>query len=318
MEQIAESGAAEVSAICDAAPHIAAETAKSFPGAELAGSFDELLDAGLDGIVIATPSAMHASQSIRALEKGIAVFCQKPLGRTEQEVREVVRSAERANRLLGVDLSYRYTTAMQQIYAQLRNGSVGEVFAAELVFHNAYGPDKPWFYDPKLAGGGCVMDLGIHLIDLALWVLDFPEVRNVSASLFAQGKPLARAHDRVEDYAIATLELSSGAVAQIACSWKLQAGTDAIIEANFYGTRGGLSFHNVNGSFYDFVAEKYNGTARETLAVPPDAWGRRAAVRWAEQLAAGSGFDPETNRIVSVARTMDAIYATCSAHQIAA
>ncbi len=318
MERIAESAVAEVAAICDAVPEVAAEAAKSFPGADLAGSFDELLDAGLDGMVIATPSAMHASQSIRALERGIAVFCQKPLGRNEHEVREVIRAAERADRLLGVDLSYRYTTAMQQIYAQVRHGEVGDIFAAELVFHNAYGPDKSWFYDAKLAGGGCVMDLGIHLIDLALWVLDFPEVRNVSASLFAEGKPLARTRERVEDYAIATLELSSGAVVQIACSWKLNAGTDAIIEANFYGTRGGLSFHNVNGSFYDFVAEKYNGTARETLAVPPDAWGGRAAVRWAEQLAAGSGFDREISRIILVASTMDAIYATCSAQQIAA
>jgi predicted dehydrogenase len=48
------------------------------------------------------------------------------------------------------------------------------VFAVDLVFHNAYGPDKPWFYDPELSGGGCVMDLGVHLVDLALWSLDFP------------------------------------------------------------------------------------------------------------------------------------------------
>jgi predicted dehydrogenase len=64
----------------------------------------------------------------------------------------------------------------------MRSGELGRVFAVDLVFHNAYGPDKPWFYDPELAGGGCVMDLGVHLVDLALWSLDFPGVTAVTST----------------------------------------------------------------------------------------------------------------------------------------
>jgi hypothetical protein len=95
---------------------------------------------------------------------------------------------------------------------------------------------------------------------------------------------------------------------QLACSWRLQAGRDAIISAAFYGTQGGAALRNVDGSFYDFVAERYRGTARETLATPPDAWGGRAAVAWARQLAEGSRFDVEAERFVSVARVLDGIY----------
>jgi len=61
-------------------------------------------------------------------------------------------------------------------------------YLADLIFHNAYGPDKPWFYDRTLSGGGCVIDLGIHLVDLALWNLDFPKVMNVTSRLFAPGQ----------------------------------------------------------------------------------------------------------------------------------
>src|SRR5262252_8142631 len=103
-------------------------------------------------------------------------------------------------------------------------GKLGRIYAADLVFHNAYGPDKAWFYDTALSGGGCVMDLGVHLVDLALWVLDFPAVGEVSARLFAGGEPLNGRADRVEDYAVATLELESGAAVRIACSWRLHAG----------------------------------------------------------------------------------------------
>src|SRR5512138_3737632 len=127
----------------------------------------------------------------------------------------------------------------------VREGALGEVYAVNLVFHNAYGPDKPWFYDARLSGGGCVMDLGIHLVDLALWALGFPEVEVLASRLAA---------------------------------------------------------------FYDFEMERLGGTALERLAGPPDAWGGRAAVAFAERLAAGGRFDPEVDGVVHVSRALDAIH----------
>jgi predicted dehydrogenase len=152
------------------------------------------------------------------------------------------------------------------------------------------------------------MDLGVHLVDLALWILDFPDVSAVTSKLFASGELLGAAPDRVEDYATATLGLQSGTAVQLACSWRLQAGRDAIISAAFYGTKGGAALNNVDGSFFDFVAERYRGTARETLATPPDAWGGRAAVDWAKRLAAGIGFAADAEKVVIVSRVLDQIY----------
>jgi predicted dehydrogenase len=179
----------------------------------------------------------------------------------------------------------------------------------DLTFHNAYGPDKAWFRDPALSGGGCVMDLGVHLVDLALWALDFPAVEGVAAHLSAGGARLGPRPDRVEDHAVATLELAGGAVVRLACSWHLHAGRDAVIEAAFYGTEGGAALRNLDGSFYDFRAERHRGTAQEELSAPPDAWGGRAAVDWAARLAQGGArFDPAAERLVDVARVLDRIY----------
>lgn len=313
MQAIIETGAVEVAAVSDPSPEMAEEARKLAPGAAVAPSLDFMLEMGLDGIVIATPSALHAEQSIQALDSGVAVFCQKPLGRTAAEAKAVVDAARAADRLLGVDFSYRFTEGMRKIRDAVRSGALGDVHAVDLVFHNAYGPDKPWFYDPAQSGGGCVMDLGVHLVDLALWTLDFPPVARVTSSLFAGGEPLDGRTDRVEDYALATVTLENGAAVQLACSWRLHAGRDAIISAAFYGRDGGAALKNVAGSFYDFEAELYRGTSRETLATAPDAWGGRAAADWAKRLAGGERFDEQAARLVDVSRVLDAVYGRASA-----
>ncbi len=309
MQRIVESGAAVAAAVADPCESAAREAAGDHSACTRGRGLEDLLAEDLDGIVIATPSALHADQAIAALERGLAVFCQKPLARTAAEARRVVDAARSADRLLGVDLSYRHVSGVERLRALVQEGALGEVYAVNLVFHNAYGPDKPWFGDARQAGGGCVMDLGIHLVDLALWTLGFPAVDGVTASLRAGGAPLSRGDAaQVEDFAAAQLELASGATVQLACSWRLPAGRDCVIEASFYGTRGGAALRNVEGSFYDFTVERYRGTAREVLAAPPDAWGGRAAVAWARALAGGGRFDPEVERIVEVQTTLDRIY----------
>ncbi len=309
MEAILATGLVEAVGVADPSPACLAEAVKLAPGAACVDDLDALLALGLDGLVIATPSALHAEQTVAALERGVAVFCQKPLGRTAAEVRGCVEAARAADRLLGVDLSYRFTAGARAIREAVRTGELGRVFAGDLVFHNAYGPDKPWFYDPAQAGGGCVLDLGVHLVDLALWALDWPEVTGVSAELFSGGEPLAGRTDRVEDYAVATLTLATGAVVRLACSWKLQAGVDAVISAELYGPAGGVGLRNLGGSFYDFTAERFAGNSRWTVAEAPDTgWGGRAAADWARRLAAGARFDPEAERLVDVARVLDRLY----------
>ena len=308
MEAMMKTGAIEVAAVADPSADMRAAAVELAPDAAPVNTLDELLTQDLDGLVIASPSALHAEQSIRALEAGMAVFCQKPLGRTEAEVRAVVEAARTADRLLGVDLSYRFTSGMQRIRELLQAGELGQPFAADLTFHNAYGPDKPWFYDKALSGGGCVMDLGVHLVDLALWALDWPEVAEVQSRLLSEGAPLAHPERQVEDYAVATVTLATGAVLRLACSWRLPAGQEAVIAADFYGTQGGAALRNVAGSFHTFDAVRLRGTATEPLAEREDDWGGRAAADWARRLAAGERFDPEAKRLSDVARALDQIY----------
>jgi len=312
MAAMLDGGRIEAAALADPNPDMAREALDLAPDAAACVDLDDLLAQGLDGLVIATPSALHAEQTRRALDAGVAVFCQKPLGRNEAETQAAIAAAKHADRLLAVDLSYRQTAAVQALKTQIKTGRLGRIHAVDLTFHNAYGPDKPWFYDAVLSGGGCVMDLGVHLVDLCLWLLD-EEVASVEAHLLREGRPL-KGRSEAEDYAVATLVLNSGVVVRLACSWRLSAGQDAVIEAAFYGDRGGAAMRNIGGSFYDFEATAFEGVTRRRLASPPDDWGGRAAQAWAGALADCRRYDPTVEDLVRVARTLDRIYAaaTCT------
>lgn len=312
MKALLGTGLAEAAALVDPNTDMVAQ-AKAIAGdARTFESLDAMLDHGVDAVVIATPSALHAEQSIRAMEAGVAVFCQKPLGRSAAEVAAVVDAARRNDLPLGLDLSYRHTAAMRHIRGLIGDGSLGRVHMIDLVFHNGYGPDKPWFYDRQQSGGGCLMDLGIHLVDLALWAQDFPPIASATAHFKRSGVPWNGSDGTVEDLAFATLVTQDGTLIRLACSWKLDVGRDAEISATFHGTRAAARFANVGGSFYDFTASLLTGTSATTLVSGPDDWGGRAALHWLGTLQAG-GFDADCLQFAAVADALDRIYAAGAA-----
>jgi predicted dehydrogenase len=308
LKAIAESGVVDIAVLADV-DVAAVEASKTIaPAARVASSFEELLGSNLDGIVIATPTGAHADQAMAALAQGSAVFCQKPLAGSAARARQVVDQARAANRLLGVDLSYRHARAMQSVRTLALDGSLGRIFSSELIFHNAYGPDKPWYYDPAQSGGGCLMDLGIHLADQILWLHPGEKPRVLSARLFSEGRPWMPGASGIEDFATAHLQLPSGGVVGLTCSWRAPAGADAVIGITLMGTLGGARAHNVSGSFYDFAAERLDRGSATTVCEPPDDWGGRAAVAWARTLADDGEYQNECEELVVLSEILDDIY----------
>lgn len=303
MEALARDGLAQVAAIADPQEEALEAAEEVAPGAARGSSLDELLEHDLDGVVIATPSALHAEQAVTALERGLAVFCQKPLARDAEETRRVLRAAQAADRLLAVDLSYRHVEALRVAQAAIADGAIGYVHSLDLAFHNAYGPDRPWFTQLELAGGGCLIDLGIHLVDLALWLANARDYEVETARMLS-----LQGHE-VEDQASAELSLGADVRARLACSWFQPAGGDCAFECTVWGSDGAISVRNVGGSFYDFRAELWQGTTAEPLVESPDDWGGRAIGAWARQLASGPGYRPAADELGLLAQVIDDVYA---------
>jgi predicted dehydrogenase len=305
---LAGSGLVDVVGLADLEATALEAAAALAPGALRGRTLDDLLTAAPDGIVIATPSAQHAGEATRALAAGCAVFCQKPLARTAAEASAVVAAAREHDRRLDVDLSYRHLEATRRIGALLAEGTLGTLHAVDLTFHNAYGPGQPWYYDRALAGGGCLLDLGIHLVDLLAQWTRHEAFAVRAASMATKGRPWTPAGGEVEDFALLHLQGASGTAARVACSWGTPSGCDAVIDARLFGTRAGARLHNVGGSFYDFAAELLEPGRQVSLAQPPDDWGGRAAMAWARALSAGRRFDPSAERLVELSATLDRAY----------
>lgn len=310
LEAVAAAGLGEVAALCEASPQRLEETAQAHPGAAAFADLDEMLaragDLRLDGVVIATPNSLHAPQTLAALDRGLAVFCQKPLALDAREAREMVDAARRAGRLLGVDYSYRFTDGGRALRQALAAGELGRVFSVDAVFHNAYGPDKPWCFDPLLSGGGALMDLGVHLIDLSLWLLGDPGVRSVHGGVWKGGEPLRPGE--VDDFASARIELDGGASVSVAVSWNAHAGQDCAIRLAAFGTAGGAEFRNVDGSFYDFELARFSGRSGQVTVRESRDWLGKAILDWAGRLGEGERFDPDVERSVRVSEIVDAVY----------
>ena len=307
LDAVAGCGAADICALADQDRSALEAARATAPDAVFADSLEALLEQDLDGLVIATPSALHAQQALAALHRNVAVFCQKPLARSGAEAREIVAAARHADLPLGVDYCYRHLAGVGEMRAAICSGDIGRVFAAELAFHNAYGPDKAWFRDLREAGGGCLMDLGTHLLDLALWCLGQPRVEALDSRLFAHGRRLTAPLAEVEDFATLDADLATGARLTASCSWNLHAGCDVLIGARFFGTEGAYALTNVPGSYYDFVLQRMTGTRAETLAGYPDAWGGRALLAWVDELVTGAGFDAR-ERLETVPELLDQAY----------
>jgi predicted dehydrogenase len=303
-------GGAEIVALCDASPGRLESTARSHPRVACFQEYDELLAraAGLrlDGVVIATPNSLHFPQTLAALDRGLAVFCQKPLALDAGQARAMVDAARQAGRRLGVDDSYRFTEGARRLRELIAGGSLGRVCSLDTVFHNASGPDKPWCFDPALSGGGALMDQGGHLIDLAFWLLGDPPVRAVHGGACRAGEALRGVG--VDDFAAARIELEDGAVVSLAVSWNAHVGQECVIRAAVCGTAGGADLHNVDGSFYDFELARFAGCSTAIETRESRDWMGRAIRHWADRLSENPDFDPEVERSVAVSAVVDAIY----------
>lgn len=323
LDAIASDSRVDVAALADMDATRLRAAQLAYPEAILAPDLAALLDAGVDAVVIATPNSCHASQAVACFEAGVPVFCQKPLAIDAADTRRVLEAASRADRLLGVDYSYRHVHGMAELKQRIADAELGQILAIDLRFHNAYGPDKAWCLDRRIAGGGCLLDLGVHLVDLALWLQDSPVMNVVGSRLFANGRPfVSRCLERdirdsgaaelseqgVEDLAFAELMQQNGALVRITCSWNAQIGRDADIGMDIFGARGGASWRNVGGSFYDFELDICHGTHAERIGTYPDDWGGRALSAWVSRLWLDRSFNAEALQIARGAELIDRIY----------
>ena len=143
-----------------------------------------LLDLGLDALAIVAPDDVHHQVAAAALDRGVAILCEKPLGRTVEETRDLVSQAERARVATKIGFVFRYSPALRHLRALVREGYVGRVHSLVVYSQNSQfmDPAAPfhWKMDPERTGGGVFVEYGSHSLDLARWIAG--EIQEVCAN----------------------------------------------------------------------------------------------------------------------------------------
>jgi predicted dehydrogenase len=172
-----------------------------------------LADAAINAVYVATPPHLHAEHTILAANAGKHVLCEKPLALNSGEARQMIAACRANGVQLMVCYYQRYNTRHQQIKELLAAGAIGQVTAARLNFSD-YFPPTPgyWHHDPAISGGGPLLDLGVHCIDLLRYLCG--EVTAVTALVDTLAAP-----SPVEDTATLLLKLANGAQAVITSHW---------------------------------------------------------------------------------------------------
>ena len=225
---------ARLTAVCDV-DRSKAKAIGGRLGIERIHASDEavLTDEELDAVVICTPSHLHESQAIAALEAGKHVLVEKPLALSEAAVHKVLRAAEASGKTLMVAMNNRYRPDTQALKPFVEGGELGDIFLTRGAWLNRkLRVVRPtWRHRKETAGGGAMMDLGVQTVDLALWVLGFPRVDSVICTMH-RGEGM-----EVEDAAAILMRLEGGAALSLTVSWSLVADRDRHY-MRLLGTRG--------------------------------------------------------------------------------
>jgi predicted dehydrogenase len=220
--------------LCDVDQPKAKAIATRFGVERVARNDDEVFAADdLDAVVIATPSHLHESQAIAALQGGKHVLLEKPLAIQPDAAERVVRAAEKTDKTLMVAMNNRYRPDTMALKPFATNGELGNVFLARGAWLNkkmrAVRPT--WRHRLATAGGGALIDLGVQTLDLAMWFLNWPTVKSLVCHTHP-GEGM-----EVEDSAAIILRLTNGSAISLSLSWSLVAERDRHY-MRLLGTRG--------------------------------------------------------------------------------
>lgn len=211
----------EVVAVSDEDVHKARSIAKRFGVSRVASDDEVMADDAVEAVFLCTPSHLHEDQAVAALEGGKHVLVERPLAFTPGGCRRVVAASEAASRTVVVGMSHRFRPDTAALRSFVAGGELGVPYAVRGAWLNRKIPLPPstWRQRPDEAGGGALMDLGVQVLDLCLWILDYPGVRRVRAVTHVD-------EYEVEDAASLLVQLDGGVALAAEVSWVLFAGGD--------------------------------------------------------------------------------------------
>ena len=269
----------EIVAICDILPEKIDSFKKQFGMQDVCEFTDykELLEVeGLDYVDICTPNYLHSIIAVDALNKGLHVFCEKPDAVSVEEALKMKEAAEKNDRHLMVMRNNRYRHTARYLKRYIKEGKMGDIYCGRCGWQRRRGiPGKGgWFTTKAQSGGGPLIDLGVHMIDLAIWLMGNPKPVAVSGCTYTKfadsdisdsvnssfGDKKADGIFDVEDLAMGFIKFDNGACLQIEFSWASNVEKESV----FVELRGNKAGAEIKDGILKIYSED-NGTLEDIL-----------------------------------------------------
>ncbi|NBB95376.1 MAG: Gfo/Idh/MocA family oxidoreductase [Planctomycetes bacterium] len=312
---------AEVVAVADTNPDRLEQRAEEF-GVE--GRYTDaktmLKDETLDVVSVVTPNTFHKPLTIAALKAGCHVLCDKPMAMNAREAQAMLDASKKARKRLMINFSYRFSPQSQALKTLVAEGELGDIYYGQTVWHRRRGIPGfgGWFGTKALSGGGPLIDLGVHRLDLALWLMGYPKPTYVMGGTY---NPIATRFARaakktydVEDLAVGMIRFANGAMLEIEASWAVNIRQRELQYTRLLGTDAGLKQYNINET-YDYEAEVYlekHGTQYDMKVHPPVPGCQSSYYHFIDSIVNDQPHIATGEEGVTVMKLLDAIYTSAS------
>jgi predicted dehydrogenase len=259
---------AEIYAVCDLNEERAKQKAAAYGAHQIYTDYrDVLADPAIDAVSICTWNKTHAEISIAALDAGKHVLVEKPLAKTVEEALRIQEAVKRNDKVLQVGFVRRYDTNVKMLRAFSDNGDFGDIYYAKASAIRRLGNPGGWFADKDRSGGGPLIDIGVHMIDLCWYMMGKPKVKSVSGNTYhrlgnrsnVRNLSFYKAADydpglnTVEDLANALIRFENGASLMVDVSFSLHIKADEM-SIKLFGEKGGYEIDPA----LTIVTEKYD------------------------------------------------------------
>lgn len=309
----------EVVAIADTDPKRLQERGDEFAvKGRYADALEMLAKEKLDIVSVATPNKFHKPLTIAALKAGAHVLCEKPMAMSAAEAEAMLAAARKAKRRIMINFSFRFTPQSRALRREVDAGLLGDVYYARTTWMRRRGMPGfgGWFGTKALSGGGPLIDLGVHRLDLALWLMGYPEPDWVLGSTYnhiasAKAKAEGKTFD-VEDLASAYIRFKNGASLVLEASWAGNIKERERMETHLLGTKGGLRQRNLDET-YVFESEFYferDGQQYDLRPHEPIPGSNSSMEHFADAILNDTPHIADGTEGLTVMRLLDAVYAS--------
>ena len=233
-------------ALCDLNEPVLNQVADKHGIAKRYNSFDKLLeDDDVEAVSICVPNHLHAPLSIAALEAGKHVLCEKPLANSLDNAQKMVDAAGKSGRIAMVAMKMRFTAEAQAIRAALDRGELGRAYYGSTSYWRAVGgiPGRAWFTNKAQSGGGCMIDNGVHMLDMIWYMMGCPTPVRISGAAdgyIGPGPEKNLPVFDVDDFAVGLIHFDNGAVIHIDTTWGAFVA-EHLTRLAIMGTKGGAA-----------------------------------------------------------------------------